>query len=111
MKNFKQFNELDNSLQSLSDSFYEKGFLVNMYIKDDSIILMDFKKRDSNLSGTDVMLKITEFADKHNLNIKLVASPVYMDLDKVINFYKKFGFQIIGDYFNIGKEMIRYSKN
>jgi len=115
IQSFREFNEnlnisdVSDSLNILSDYFYENRFLTKMYIKDKNIYLMDFKRGDSTLSGTDVMKMITEFADKNNLNIKLVASPVYMDQSKLISFYEKFGFQIIGDYYNIGKEMIRYS--
>ena len=118
LKTQKQLNEgqenlnisdVSDSLNILSDYFYDNGFLTKMYIKDKDIYLMDFKRVNSTLSGTDVMKMITEFADKNNLNIKLVASPLYMEQNKLISFYKKFGFQIIGDYYNMGKEMIRYS--
>jgi hypothetical protein len=102
-------SDVSDSLNILSDYFYDNGFLTKMYIKDKDIYLMDFKRGNSTLSGTDVMKMITEFADKNNLNIKLVASPLYMEQNKLISFYKKFGFQIIGDYYNMGKEMIRYS--
>jgi hypothetical protein len=102
-------SDVSDSLNILSDYFYDNGFLTKMYIKDKDIYLMDFKRGNSTLSGTDVMKMITEFADKNNLNIKLVSSPLYMDQNKLISFYKKFGFQIIGDYYNMGKEMIRYS--
>jgi len=118
LKTQKQLNEgqenlnisdVSDSLNILSDYFYDNGFLTKMYIKDKDIYLMDFKRGNSTLSGTDVMKMITEFADKNNLNIKLVASPLYMEQNKLISFYKKFGFQIIGDYYYNGKEMIRYS--
>ena len=102
-------SDVSDSLDILSDYFYNNGFLTKMYIRDKDIYLMDFKRGSSNLSGTDVMKQITEFADKNNLNIKLVASPLYMDQEKLISFYKKFNFQVVGEYYNMGKEMIRYS--
>ena len=101
-------SDVSDSLDILSDYFYGNGFLTKMYIRDKDIYLMDFKRGSSNLSGTDVMKQITEFADKNNLNIKLVASPLYMNQEKLISFYKKFDFQVVGEYYNMGKEMIRY---
>jgi hypothetical protein len=102
--------KLNGSLDILSNYFYDNEFLTKMYIKDKNIYLMNFKRGNSKLSGTDAMRQITEFADKNNLNIKLVASPLYMDQEKLISFYKKFDFQVLGEYHNMGKEMIRYPK-
>lgn len=106
MKSFIEYN-YGNKLDILSDYFYENGFITRMYIKDNSIYLMDLKRNKSKLSGTYVMNKIIEFADTNNLNIKLIAVPTHTDINKLLNFYKKFGFKVIGDYSNIGKEMIR----
>lgn len=95
----------------MSDKFYEKGFVVRMYLKGDSIIIMDMEKGDSILSGTDVMNEITNFADKNNLKIKLIAIDNYgTPLKTLISFYEKFGFEIIGNY-HTGKEMLRYPFN
>ncbi len=102
-------SNVNDRLKSLSSYFYSNGFLAKMYVLDDSIILMDLKKRNSKFSGTDVMLKICDFADKNNLKIKLVASPNYgTEIEKLIKFYNKFNFSIVGDYFPNGKEMVRY---
>ena len=47
MKSFIEYN-YGNKLDILSDYFYENGFITRMYIKDNSIYLMDLKKINRN---------------------------------------------------------------
>ena len=112
----KMNHHVSEELLKLSDTFFENGFLVRMYLNKDTIIIMDLKRRESSLSGTYVMGRITDFADEHGLKIKLVASPNYgTPLEKLVTFYQKFGFKIVGDYYGTSSiEMVRedtdYSK-
>lgn len=105
---FEKFNEsdienkeIDDIFYKLSDKFYEDGFLTKMYIKheENTIFIIDFIRNDSKLTGTEVMTKIVNFADEYNLKIQLVASRKYgSDAKRLVSFYQKFGFEIIGTW-------------
>ena len=51
-------SDVSDSLNILSDYFYDNGFLTKMYIKDKDIYLMDFKRGNSTLSGMEKLFYI-----------------------------------------------------
>lgn len=67
--------------------------------------------------GKKGMNTLIQFADKHNLPIKLTASP-YMgsDIDRLTKFYESFGFEVVEEFklnFEdsfLCKNMIRFPK-
>lgn len=105
-------SELTDKLYKITDKLYKNNILLKAYINDElEIVLMDIKSPSKGL-GTKSMMEITKFADIHHLPIKLIATSAYgADIDRLINFYKRFGFNVIKDFpgFKDGKEMYRKS--
>jgi len=78
----------------------------NQYVLwiDDFVIKTDLERG----SGTVLFEKITKFADKNNLEIKLRASDFYgSDTNRLIKFYKKFNFEETNDVNRMGMLMYR----
>ena len=81
-----------NKIEHLKLEFQEDG--QGMYIY---LILIKIKKSQINKGyGSAVMSEIVQLADKHNVRIKLWATPVYgSELKRLTTFYKKHGFYML----------------
>ena len=68
------------------------------------------KEKEKGL-GTELMKKIIDFCDKNKLKIELRASDFYgSSIDRLISFYKKFGFVEGNDINQMGHLMQRNPK-
>ena len=82
---------LEVSIDTMKDNYTDIKF-GELYINLDKIVSV------SNQAGAGKkgMFEIIKFADKYNLPIMLIASSsMGSDLDRLINFYKEFGFNLI----------------
>jgi len=114
----------DVRTNELSDEFFEK-FVKG---KDDShkikynirkiegnyifeLIDIVIRKEKEKGLGTELMKKIIDFCDKNKLKIELRASDFYgSSIDRLISFYKKFGFVEGNDINQMGHLMQRNPK-
>lgn len=97
---------LEVSIDTMKDNYTDIKF-GELYINLDKIVSV------SNQAGAGKkgMFEIIKFADKYNLPIMLIASSsMGSDLDRLINFYKEFGFNLIEEIDDDYKRMIRPKK-
>ncbi len=111
----RRFNEsietLEDKWNYISDRLYREGvsIKINLAKKDNklSIILMDIKSSISGM-GTKGMLELLKFADENKLNIWLLTSSNYgSDMDRLVEFYERFGFTKVNKHYSGGYEMVR----
>jgi hypothetical protein len=101
-----QFTPIDltNAVLELRNDIYEQyKITLNMEYDDmDNGIIIDTlekRKPKNDAAGAFAMWKVTSFADKHGLDIDLIASESYgTELGKLIKFYEGFGFRKVDDY-------------
>ena len=109
-----KIDELNDEWLRISNRLYKEGILVRARVglkdyTDLSLFLMDMRTlKDSPGLGTKGMNELISFGDKHNLPTWLLASSAYgSDINRLVEFYERFGFVYVRDYGNIGKEMYR----
>jgi len=114
----------DENTNKLSDEFFEKFVkgkdnlhkikynirkIEGNYIFE--LIDIVIRKEKEKGLGTELMKKIIDFCDKNKLKIELRASDFYgSSIDRLISFYKKFGFVEANDVNKMGHLMYRNPK-
>ncbi len=102
-----------NDFNNIVSQFKDVAKIIYEYQGDNkinlSLIRIKKKLKISGL-GTQILNKFCETADKYGIELNLFATDIYgSDLERLMNFYKKFGFEyVVNDEDN---KMIRQSKN
>ena len=90
-------DNIKSKLSQLSDDAKKEGVVLSISLSGDKIILHHIESNEKG-KGSLVMQNLIDFADNEKLKIGLIASPNYgSDIDRLIGFYKKFGFESIED--------------
>lgn len=94
MKTFREFLMESYSIKELNKKYKDKVQRLNVYELPDKISIDLIIVKDKNKGvGTDIMNDIIEYANKVKKIIILTPSDEFGgDKDKLINFYKRFGF-------------------
>lgn len=106
----KKASELSEELYKITDQLYFNNIVVvqaSVKLQQDDKIKTGlyinlFKLRSMTNepgAGKKGMNALIQFADEHNLPIKLTASP-YMgsDIDRLTKFYESFGFEVVEEF-------------
>jgi hypothetical protein len=111
---FNTVNMYDELVNLAADIFETYGVTLRLEWDDyDNYIVLDrIEKRpsikSSPVAGFEAMREVIKFADKNEVGIKLIASASYgTPLDKLLPFYKHFGFKIGAKHPSDDVNMIR----